>query len=117
MFLEDFAAELDQALRSIMDKAELSTREREVLTARWMHDGEPLWLEQVAKQRYVTRERVRQIEFKALGKLREYKAELETLFAKRDELLKQMEMLKARLTFLTAIQYKKPIEKYQVEED
>ena len=113
--LEDFASELDQALQNIMNQADLSPREREVLLARWMHDGEPLWLEQVAKQRGVTRERVRQIEFKGLKKLREHKEELETLFEKRDQLLQQMEALNARLTFLKAIQYKKPIEKYQVE--
>lgn len=113
--LEDFASELDQALQAIMDKADLSPREREVLAARWMHNGEPLWLEQVAKERKVTRERVRQIEFKGLAKLREHREELATLFEKRDQLKQQMEALKARMTFLDAIRWKKPIEKYQVE--
>lgn len=115
--LEEFASELDQALQRIMDKADLSQREREILLARWMHDGEPLWLEQVAKQRGVTRERIRQIEFKGLRKLREHKEELETLFEKRDQLLRQMEALKARMIFLDAIRWKKPNEKYQIEGD
>ncbi|HOO55439.1 MAG TPA: RNA polymerase sigma factor RpoD [bacterium] len=49
----------------------LSDRERRVLELRFgLHDGHPRTLEEVGKQFNVTRERIRQIEAKALRKLR-----------------------------------------------
>ena len=56
---------LEAALRT------LTERERQVLRLRFgLEDGEPRTLEEVGKSFQVTRERVRQIESKALRKLR-----------------------------------------------
>ena len=57
--------QLEQVLQT------LTEREREVLTLRFgLSDGEPRTLEEVGKYFHVTRERIRQIEAKALRKLR-----------------------------------------------
>ena len=67
----------DQALRSLIRRristilSTLSEREREVITIRFgLEDGQPRTLEEVAKMFQVTRERIRQIEQKALKKLK-----------------------------------------------
>ena len=50
---------------------ELTEREKEVLRLRFgLEDGHPYTLEEVGKRFGVTRERIRQIEAKALRKLR-----------------------------------------------
>ncbi|MGN0302589.1 MAG: sigma-70 family RNA polymerase sigma factor, partial [Anaerotardibacter sp.] len=50
---------------------ELSEREQEVLKLRFgLDDGQPRTLEEVGQEFNVTRERIRQIESKALSKLR-----------------------------------------------
>ena len=57
--------ELDEAMKSLTD------RERDVLKLRFgLKDGRPRTLEEVGKEFNVTRERIRQIEAKALRKLR-----------------------------------------------
>jgi len=62
---EDLRAQLQDILES------LSPREREVLTLRFgLEDGRPHTLEEVGQKFGVTRERIRQIESKALRKLR-----------------------------------------------
>ena len=49
----------------------LTPREEKVLSLRFgLEDGRPRTLEEVGKQFHVTRERIRQIEAKALRKLR-----------------------------------------------
>lgn len=54
-----------------MDKPILSERERDVITMRFgIGDIEPMTLKQIAEIQGVTRERIRQIEAKALKKLR-----------------------------------------------
>ncbi|MDD5089753.1 MAG: sigma-70 family RNA polymerase sigma factor [Candidatus Wallbacteria bacterium] len=63
----------DKVLKDQIDKAlkTLSPKEREVIIWRFgLNDGEPLTLEEIGKKLAVTRERVRQIEDKALKKLR-----------------------------------------------
>ena len=66
----DAAASLQQgALRVAL--ARLSDRERHVLGLRFgLADGDPRTLEEVGKSFQLTRERIRQIEAKALSKLR-----------------------------------------------
>ena len=68
---EDFATYeiLKDELRQVLDT--LTTREKEVLELRFgLFDGSSHTLEEVGKQFKVTRERIRQIEAKALRKLR-----------------------------------------------
>lgn len=58
-------AQLDQVLRDLKD------RERKVIMYRFgLEDGQPMTLEEVGKKFDVTRERIRQIEAKALRKLK-----------------------------------------------
>ena len=60
---------LKQQLISILDT--LTPREEKVLRLRYgIDDGKPRTLEEVGKEFNVTRERIRQIEAKALRKLR-----------------------------------------------
>ena len=60
---------LREELESMID--ELAPREREVLRLRFgLEDGHPYTLEEVGRRFGVTRERIRQIEAKALRKLR-----------------------------------------------
>lgn len=70
-FAEQVEQEYDyQAVREQVDRV-LSTREREVIYMRFGFDGRrPLTLEEVGRHMGVTRERIRQIENKALAKLR-----------------------------------------------
>ena len=68
-------------LRDVLEKAlsELNKREQQVLKMRFgLEDGSPKTLEEVGRYFNVTRERVRQIELKALKKLKEdpYKAKI-----------------------------------------
>jgi RNA polymerase primary sigma factor len=78
-FIEDAAAEapsesalqsmLQEDLRSVLET--LSDRERRVLELRFgLADGRPRTLEEIGKEFNLTRERIRQIEAKALAKLR-----------------------------------------------
>ncbi len=78
-FIEDASAEapadsalasmLQEDLRSVLDT--LSERERRVLELRFgLADGRPRTLEEIGKEFNLTRERIRQIEAKALAKLR-----------------------------------------------
>ncbi len=78
-FIEDKAAEnpmeeasfsfLKEKIKDVLDT--LTDREREVIEQRFgLRDGSPRTLEEVGKQFSVTRERIRQIEAKALRKLR-----------------------------------------------
>jgi RNA polymerase primary sigma factor len=78
-FIEDATAEapadsalasmLQEDLRSVLDT--LSERERRVLELRFgLADGRPRTLEEIGKEFNLTRERIRQIEAKALAKLR-----------------------------------------------
>jgi RNA polymerase primary sigma factor len=78
-FIEDESAEkpsesalasmLQEDLRSVLDT--LSERERRVLELRFgLADGRPRTLEEIGKEFNLTRERIRQIEAKALAKLR-----------------------------------------------
>ncbi len=78
-FIEDATAEapadsalasmLQEDLRSVLDT--LSDRERRVLELRFgLADGRPRTLEEIGKEFNLTRERIRQIEAKALAKLR-----------------------------------------------
>ncbi len=78
-FIEDKAAEnpmeeasfsfLKEKIKDVLDT--LSGRERDVIEQRFgLKDGSPRTLEEVGKQFNVTRERIRQIEAKALRKLR-----------------------------------------------
>lgn len=57
-----------QAVDALLDR--LTPREAEVLRLRYGIDGEPMTLEDIAKPMGYTRERVRQVEAKALRKLR-----------------------------------------------
>ena len=77
-FIEDRAAlaPADAALHQLLKEQveavldSLSGRERRVLQLRFgLEDGRPLTLEEVGKEFNVTRERIRQIEAKALRKL------------------------------------------------
>lgn len=68
---EDLACLRDQK-RTLLQylKGYLSKRERQIIILRFgLDDGRPKTLEEVGKQLYVTRERIRQIEVKALKKL------------------------------------------------
>lgn len=78
-FIEDKAAEnpmeeasfsfLKEKIKDVLDT--LTDREREVIEQRFgLRDGSPRTLEEVGRQFNVTRERIRQIEAKALRKLR-----------------------------------------------
>jgi len=78
-FIEDqnAAAPIDVAARHLLHDAvravlhELSEREQEVVRLRFgLDDGRPRTLEEVGRQFGVTRERIRQIEAKALRKLK-----------------------------------------------
>jgi RNA polymerase primary sigma factor len=63
------ASMLQEDLRSVLDT--LSDRERRVLELRFgLADGRPRTLEEIGKEFNLTRERIRQIEAKALAKLR-----------------------------------------------
>ena len=60
---------LQEQLSKVLDG--LAERERKVISLRFgLEDGHPHTLEEVGKQFDVTRERIRQIETKALRKLR-----------------------------------------------
>ncbi|MGM0607651.1 MAG: sigma-70 family RNA polymerase sigma factor [Candidatus Muiribacteriota bacterium] len=84
-FLEDNKFEkpddkvLDKILREEIQKVlkELTGQEQQVIILRFgLEDGEPKTLEDIGAVLGVTRERVRQIEVKALGKLKNYKNRL-----------------------------------------
>ncbi len=62
----------DELHRLVLDSlADLNERERAVLDGRFgLHGGEPLTLEALAAQLGLTRERVRQIQYEAMNKLR-----------------------------------------------
>ncbi|WP_260268050.1 sigma-70 family RNA polymerase sigma factor, partial [Lactobacillus delbrueckii] len=76
---EDLSLKADEAEDiSKMLHTELKTREEEVLRMRFgFNNQEPMTLEAVGKKFGITRERVRQIEEKALKKLKAYEARLE----------------------------------------
>ena len=63
---------LDPELKPLLEKLlqSLSPREREVIALRFgLKTGNPLTLDEVAREYKITRERVRQIEARAMGKL------------------------------------------------
>ena len=67
--------------------ATLDEREREILAARFAPDeSEPVTLEQIGRRMGISRERVRQIERRALERLRE-RGEIQRLAAERTQLL------------------------------
>jgi RNA polymerase primary sigma factor len=85
-FLGDFIGDskienpLDTASFTMLQKhlkivlSTLKDRERKIIQLRYgLHDGYPKTLEEVGREFNLTRERIRQIEFKALGKLRNTK--------------------------------------------
>lgn len=76
---EDLALKVDEAEDvSKMLHTELNTREEEILQMRFgFNNQDPMTLEEVGKNFGITRERVRQIEEKALKKLKAYEARLE----------------------------------------
>ena len=76
---EDLALKVDEAEDiSKMLHTELNTREEEILRMRFgFNSQEQMTLEEVGKKFGMTRERVRQIEEKALKKLKAYEARLE----------------------------------------
>ncbi len=57
-------------VKYLLKEANLSFRELEIIRSRYGFDGDSKTLEEVGKKFKITRERVRQIEEKALGKLR-----------------------------------------------
>lgn len=75
--LDPLGHRLHQEIESLLE-SELSTlnhREREVLTGRYgLHDHEPETLEALARRLGLTRERIRQIQQEALGKLKRHMA-------------------------------------------
>lgn len=108
--LEDFFRELDRGLTVLLDTSDLSAHERDVLEARWMHEGEATLLTDVAKARKVTRERVRQIEMKAFQKIRNQARQTTTLAdlgRQADQLQHELEALKAWLELLEALRWKR----------
>ena len=67
----DLAGEQDEVRKRVLEVLnELSEKERDVLMLRYGFDGKIRTLEEVGAQYHVTRERIRQIEAKALKKLR-----------------------------------------------
>lgn len=81
-FIEDSETEkpMDAALFALLQKqlqkvlGTLGDRERRIIQLRFgLHDGYPRTLEEVGREFKVTRERIRQIEFKTLSKLRNSK--------------------------------------------
>jgi RNA polymerase primary sigma factor len=81
-FVEDLKVEAppDAATFSMLQKhlqivlSTLKDRERKIIKLRYgLHDGYPRTLEELGREFKLTRERIRQIEFKALGKLRNTK--------------------------------------------
>lgn len=76
---EDFTEEIDRtALRKMLEKSmsELTEREQKVLKMRTGWDnGEEMTLEAVAREMGVTRERIRQVEAKAIRKLKKRHAQ------------------------------------------
>jgi RNA polymerase primary sigma factor len=81
-FVEDFkienppdAASFSMLQRNLMTVlGTLKERERKIIQLRYgLYDGYPRTLEEVGREFNLTRERIRQIEFKALGKLRNVK--------------------------------------------
>lgn len=75
--LDPLGRRLHQEIEALLEN-ELSTlthREREVLTGRYgLHDHEPETLEALARRLGLTRERIRQIQQEALGKLKRHMA-------------------------------------------
>lgn len=66
-----------EGVASLFERAKLKEREQKVLIYRFgLYGGEPLILEEIGKKLSITRERVRQIENKALYKLRKPKETL-----------------------------------------
>lgn len=84
---EALRAKLREELRDAL--AELDPREREILELRYgLLDGHPRTLKEVASQFEITRERVRQLELKALEKLK-YPARHKSLRSLRELLLSE----------------------------
>ena len=76
-FFEFEKNHLEKSLVSIMDKY-LTEKEADILKMRFgFYDGEFCTLDKVGEKYNVTRERVRQVEQKALNKLREYNSKLQ----------------------------------------
>jgi RNA polymerase sigma-32 factor len=68
-----------QILRRALDQ--LKPREQRIIEARWLSDT-PLTLDQLAAELKISRERVRQVEVRALEKARAYAASLLSVDAK-----------------------------------
>ena len=106
--LEDFARKLETGLLTLLSHADLSKREQDVLHARWLHPGEPTLLTDVAKERKVTRERIRQTELKAFRKIRDQArggSMLDDLGKQADQLQHELDELKSRMSLLEALRY------------
>jgi RNA polymerase nonessential primary-like sigma factor len=79
---DDFASQT--ALRSDLDRlmSELTPQQQQVLSLRFgLEDGQPLTLAKVGDRLNISRERVRQIEREALGKLRKRKGDIHEYLA------------------------------------
>jgi RNA polymerase nonessential primary-like sigma factor len=79
---EDFATQrsLRSDLQSLMES--LTPQQQEVLSLRFgLRDGTPLSLEKVGRQLNISRERVRQLQKQAVGKLRQHRGQLREYLA------------------------------------
>ena len=71
----------NEKIKSFLANVKLPYRAERILRLRYGFDGEaPLTLEQIGREFNVTRERIRQIEEKAIKKLKTKKQELKKLF-------------------------------------
>lgn len=80
---EVFNNDLAQAVRKILDQSGLDERGKRIIEMRFGFNGEPMTLDTIGKEFGITRERVRQLEQKALRRLKvaaHYNQELKSYF-------------------------------------